>query len=249
MSVSGHLHSHYQGFYAGGKDSEWRRLGAIDKSSNVARTWHSRSDYRPRVVEIGCGNGAIAARLAELDFFDTYCGFDISESGISHAMSRGIPGAKFAVCGASIPLEDDSADVVIMSHVIEHLEHPRELLKEARRIAKVLIAEVPLEENRGLATDYDWNPVGHINKYSKKTIRQLIQTCQYDVLGQFTTNPSRALAEFKQPGLRSTMKWGTKQLALRIAPDVARSQFTYHETLLAERNDRTHSAAVTPEPD
>ena len=240
MPASGHLHSHYQSFYADGKDLEWRRLGAIDKASNIVKAWRSQSDHPPRVVEIGCGDGAIAARLAELDFFSEYRGFDISESGISRAKSRGIPNSQFSVCGAAIPVEDDSADLVIMSHVIEHLEHPRELIKEARRISPVLIAEVPLEENRGLAADYDWNPVGHINKYSQKTIRQLIQTCQFDVHSQLTTNPSRAVAEFKRPGLRSKVRWGIKELALRVFPGAARSQFTYHQTLIAKRNNLTH---------
>lgn len=240
MPASEDLRRHYQSFYASGKDFEWRRIGAIDKAANIIRAWHSQSGLQPRVVEIGCGDGAIAARLAELDFFASYRGFDISDSGIGNAKSRAIAQAEFAVCSSPILAEDDSADVVIMSHVIEHLEHPRELIKEARRIAPLLIAEVPLELNRGLKNDYDWNPVGHINKYSRKAIRQLIQTCQFDVLDQFTTNPSRAVAEFHSPGLPSSVRWAIKQSALRLAPDAARGQFTYHDTLIAQRNDRTH---------
>jgi SAM-dependent methyltransferase len=240
MPASEDLKRHYQSFYASGKDAEWRSIGAIDKAANIVRAWHSQSASRPRIVEIGCGDGAIAARLAEVDFFASYRGFDISDSGIESAKSRAIARAEFTVCGSPIPVEDDSTDVVIMSHVIEHLEHPRELLKEARRIAPLLIAEVPLELNRGLTEDYDWDPVGHINKYSRKAIRQLIQTCQFDVLSQFTTNPSRAVAEFNSPGLRSSVRWAIKQSALRVLPDAARGRFTYHETLIAQRNERSH---------
>ncbi|WP_167106206.1 bifunctional 2-polyprenyl-6-hydroxyphenol methylase/3-demethylubiquinol 3-O-methyltransferase UbiG [Mycobacterium sp. DL592] len=238
--ASENLQQHYASFYASGEDFEWRRLGAIDKADNIVRAWRSLTGTRPRVVEIGCGDGAIAARLAELDFFDSYLGFDISESGIGAAKARAIVRADFAVSGFPIPLKDDSADVVIMSHVIEHLEHPRQLIREARRIAPLLIAEVPLELNRGLRIDYDWNPVGHINKYSGKAIRQLIQTCQFDVLAQFTTNPSRDVALFHTPGIRSSTKWVIKQSALRVTPNIARSMFTFHETLIAQRNERTH---------
>ena len=243
MPASEHLQRHYHNFYTSGEDSEWRRLGAIGKADNIIRAWHSRSvqePRRPHVVELGCGDGAVAARLVELDFFASYRGFDISDSGIARAKSRTIRGAEFAVCSTTIPMDNDSADVVIMSHVIEHLEHPRELINEAHRIASLLIAEVPLELNRGLADDYDWDPVGHINKYSRKAIRQLIQTCRFDVLDQFTTNRSREVAEFHRPGAVSSVKWAIKQSALRLAPNVARSQFTYHETLIAKRNDRQH---------
>ena len=240
MPASEDLQRHYHSFYSSGEGSEWRRIGAIDKAANIVRAWYSQSGRQPSVAEIGCGDGAIAARLAELNFFVSYRGFDISGSGIDTAKSRAVERAEFAVCGSSIQVEDDSADVVIMSHVIEHLEHPRELLKEAHRIAPILIAEVPLELNRGLKNDYDWNPVGHINKYNRKAIRQLVQTCQFDVLDQFTTNPSRSVAEFQRPGPRSLVRWAIKQSALRVVPDAARGQFTYHETLIAHRNDRTH---------
>lgn len=244
MSASEHLQRHYQGYYASGDDSEWRRLGAIDKADNIVKAWGARSADKPNVVELGCGDGAIADRLAELDFYATYRGFDISVSGIDRARSRELPQADFAVSGSPIPVADNAADVVILSHVIEHLEHPRELLKEAHRIAPFLIAEVPLELNSGLGEDYDWDPVGHINKYSRTAIRQLIQTCQFDVLHQFTSNPSRAVAEFRRPGRKSTAKWAMKESALRVLPKAARSRFTYHETLLAQRNERTHPAAT-----
>ncbi|MGU3497934.1 class I SAM-dependent methyltransferase [Mycobacterium sp. C31M] len=242
MPASDHLRSHYTDFYTPGLDSEWRRLGAIDKTDNIVRAWRSQPQPQPqpKVVEIGCGDGAIAARLYELDFFASYRGFDISTSGIQIASSRTLPNTKFEVASIPVPVGDDSADVVLMSHVIEHLEHPRELVKEAHRIAPLLIAEVPLELNRGLPDDYDWNPVGHINKYNRTTIRQLIQTCQFHVLEQFTTNPSSAVAQFHRSGLQSRARWAVKQTALRIMPRAARAQFTYHETLLAGRNNRTH---------
>jgi ubiquinone/menaquinone biosynthesis C-methylase UbiE len=192
------------------------------------------------VVELGCGNGAIAHRLDELGFVSNYRGFDISDSGISQAVEINSANLSFSVAAAPVPLADNSADLVVMSHVVEHLEHPRELILEARRIAPTVIVEVPLEVNRRLPEDYDWNPVGHINKYDRKTIRQLIQTCQFDILDQFTTCPSKHVMGYRQPGLKSYLKWALKQTTLVCTPRFARSQFTYHETLLATRNDAAH---------
>lgn len=246
MSTSEDLCRHYSGFYSTGNESEWRRLGAIGKADNIVKLWGGLSEPRPHVVEIGCGDGAVAARLAELDFFASYRGFDISESGISEAAGRCLANASFSTCGSSIPLGDDSADLVIMSHVIEHLEHPRQLLYEARRIAPLLIAEVPLELNRSLPNDYDWNPVGHINKYNRKAIRQLVQTCQFDVLEQFTTNVSRDVACYRQSRIAGNLKWAIKQSALQLFPNTARSLFTYHQTLLARRNQKHHASSSPP---
>jgi SAM-dependent methyltransferase len=238
MATSEELQRHYREYYSGGEE-EWRRIGAIGKADNIVRAWRlAGSSPKPSVVELGCGNGAIAARLSSLAFFRTYQGFDLSESGIQAATARGIPDATFAVTTSpTIPVE--SADVVIMSHVIEHLEHPRELIGEARRIAPILIAEVPCELHGRLPYEYDWDPVGHINHYNPAAIRKLLQTCRFDVIDQFTTNTSRQVATFKEPGFRSAVKWSVKQTALWLSPRLATTQFTYHETLVARRNNRS----------
>jgi len=241
LSTSRELQSHYDDYYTGA-DAEWRRLGAVGKADNIVRAWNSIAKPKlPRVVELGCGNGAIARRLDQLNFFSSYHGFDISESGIEQAKQSNSSRLSFSVAVTPVPAEDASADVVIMSHVVEHLEHPRELIYEARRVAPVLIVEVPMELNRGLSEDYDWNPVGHINKYDRKSIRQLIQTCRFDIVGQFTTNPSREVMTYKNPGLKSELRWAVKQAVLNFTPRLARSQFTYHETLIAVRNEAAHA--------
>lgn len=243
MSTSNEFLRHYDGYYTG-EEQEWRRLGAIDKARNIIDAWSVRSSDAPqRVIELGCGDGAIARCLDESGFLSDYTGFDISESGIARARELSPSRLSFSVSGVPVPRADDSADVVIMSHVVEHLEHPRQLILEARRLAPVLIVEVPLELNRGLSDDYDWDPVGHINKYDRKTIRQLLQTCQYDVVRQFTTNTSKAIANFHRPGVKSSLKWGIKEAALSVAPRLARSQFTYHETLLAIRGEKKYVTA------
>ena len=37
--------------------------------------------------------------------------------------------------GARVPYPDNSFDLAYMSHVVEHLEHPRQLIYEAARVA------------------------------------------------------------------------------------------------------------------
>lgn len=124
---------------------------------------------------------------------------------------------------------------MILTHVAEHLEHPRALLYEARRIATHVIVEVPLELNARLPRDYVWNELGHINKYTATSIRQLVQTCDLEIVAEFTSNPSKGQALFGTTSRKRQMKWYLKELALFAAPRVGRGLFTYHETLLARR--------------
>jgi ubiquinone/menaquinone biosynthesis C-methylase UbiE len=237
MAVSRRIKDLYKDAYAGGAERDWRDTGAVGKAANIATVWRNAGmPANPTVVEIGCGEGAIANALERLRFFGSYTGFDLSASGIEQARSRDIPGATFAVLdGDRVPVEDDSADLVVMSHVVEHLEHPRVLLYEARRIAKHVVVEVPLELHVRTPRDYVWDDLGHINKYTSTSIRHLVQTCDFEVIGQITTNPDRAAALFKGATRKRRVAWRVKEAGLKAAPPLARAAFTYHETLLARR--------------
>ena len=239
MTVSSRYKDLYDGSYAGGTAREWRDAGAVGKAANIARVWREAGlPARPRIVEIGCGEGAVAAALARMNFPGSYLGFDLSASGIDEARGRKIPDTTFAVVdGDRVPVDDDSADVVIMSHVVEHLEHPRILLYEARRIASTVVIEVPLELHVRTPRDYVWTDLGHINSYTSTSIRHLVQSCDFDVLGQITTNPDRSVALFHGATAKRRFAWRVKESLLTVAPPLARGAFTYHETLVARRHD------------
>ena len=81
-------------------------------------------------------------------------------------------------------------DLVIMSHVIEHVENPRQVINEAKRIGKHLYIEVPCEENFRLSYDYKPDRTGHINFYNPKIFRRLLQTCNLKIEKENLYNPS-----------------------------------------------------------
>jgi len=243
MGVSERVKSLYTDMYADGVERAWRDLGARDKAANVARLYReSGLPAKPSVVEIGCGEGAIAQAMHDMDFYAEYRGYDISQSGIDEARLRKVPGTSFKVVeGDSIPEVDGGADLVILSHVVEHLEHPRQLLCEAHRIGAFALIEVPLELHWRTPHDYVWDDLGHINKYTSTSIRHLVQTCNFKVLRQITTNPSQDPDLFHRGSRKKRIQWRIKDVFLRCAPRIARSLFTYHETILATTADRDNA--------
>ena len=118
------IRRHYEHTFAS-VSPEWRRLGAIDKSRNVLSLCGSY-DFA-NVVEIGAGDGAILEQLSRHGFAHSYTALEISKSAVDAIKDRNIGGLKEAVLfdGYSIPFEDGAFDLAILSHVIEHVEHPR----------------------------------------------------------------------------------------------------------------------------
>ena len=72
------------------------------------------------VLDLGCGIGEVAKYV---ETQDRYFGVDISPYCVEYLQSKRL----WAKLGSAyeIPLDSESVDVVIMSHVLEHLDDPR----------------------------------------------------------------------------------------------------------------------------
>jgi ubiquinone/menaquinone biosynthesis C-methylase UbiE len=232
LAVGTKLKENYDSYYEG--ESEWRSLGAIDKVRNI----QSLCDQIPHatVLDVGSGEGSILKRLSDLNFGLELYSVEISESAITTILQRNIP--RLRECqlfdGYHIPYDDRRFDLALISHVLEHVEYPRQLLREAARVARHVFVEVPLEDTIRLKPDFVFDRVGHINFYSWKTIRRLIQTCDLQVLSQTVTNPSRAVYEYYS-GRGGVVKYAVKDLLLRTSTRIAASLFTYHCSILCAK--------------
>jgi len=233
IKISDHLKDNYEAYYDDG-ESEWRRIGALGKVDNIV----SLCSNLPRnsILEIGAGEGSVLRRLSELDFGEELYAIEISPSGVEMIENKKIP--RLIECklfdGYHVPYDSNRFDIAILSHVIEHVEHPRQLLYEASRVAKYVFIEVPLEDSSRLAKDFVFDRVGHINFYSPRTIRWLIQSSNLRVLRQITTNPTKETYTF-QKGRKGLVTYYLKQILLNAIPSIATTLFTYHGALVCER--------------
>jgi ubiquinone/menaquinone biosynthesis C-methylase UbiE len=212
-------------------ESEWYRLGALDKAENVVRL--AGNLPHASILDVGAGEGSILSRLAELSFGESHTAIDVSQTGINTIRKRELP--SLVDCrtfdGEHIPYADDQFDLAILSHVVEHVEHPRKLIYEAARVARHVFVEVPLEHNLRLPRDFVADDLGHINAYTATSVRRLLQSCGLEVLEQIVANRSRATYAYHGSRL-SGIKYWTKELALRTAPRLATAVWTYHSALL-----------------
>lgn len=147
---------------------------------------------KPRVLDIGCGNGSLSHLIAQQGY--DVVGVEESESGIKFARLS-FPDCQFIQSSIyNLPYSEleNSVDIVISTEVIEHLFYPRELLKAARKCLKPngsLILTTPYHgylKNVALALsgkmDNHFAPLwdgGHIKFFSVKTLTNLMESEGY----------------------------------------------------------------------
>ena len=219
--------------------SEWRRIGAVDKADNVVRLCGKIP--HESIIEIGCGEGAVLAELSSRKFGAVLSGLEVSECGVGLTLRKGIP--NLSECrvydGYNTGYPNNAFDLAILSHVIEHVEEPRRLLREAARIGRSVFVEVPCEDTLRLARDFVPDAVGHINAFSPVTIRRFVQTCGLTVCDQVVTDHSYDPYRFRYRR-RALIYLLPRRTALRLVPSIAPRIFVYHTALLVMA-DRTKS--------
>lgn len=83
-----------------------------------------------RVLDLGCATGDYCLELSKLGY--ECVGADINEVYVATARKKGV---NAVVSGESLPFEDDSFDTVVMFEVLEHVQDPEQLLREAKRVS------------------------------------------------------------------------------------------------------------------
>lgn len=149
-----------------------------------------------RVLDLGCGNGALAEQLHRWGY--SVVGVDPSPSGIDAARQR-CPELTFHQATAT-PAEIEaqglaSFDVVVSTEVVEHCYAPRlwaAAAYTALRPGGLLIASTPYHgylKNLGLAASGKldghftalWDG-GHIKFWSRRTLSALLQEAGFEVV-------------------------------------------------------------------
>jgi methionine biosynthesis protein MetW len=87
-----------------------------------------------RLLDVGCGRGAVAALLSTR--FRSVHGVDSDEEVLAEARRRGVSTQHVDLDRDSLPYEDGSFDAALCLEVIEHVLDPPRLVRELARILR-----------------------------------------------------------------------------------------------------------------
>lgn len=163
---------------------------------------------RGRILDVGCGGGlflifaGVYASEHSAGINSVYqadgAGFDPHET----ELSRQVSGARVWSLSELDGLPDASYDAVTLLNVLEHVNHPRKLLQELRRLlrpAGVLVTVVPNNEvafwklRRGVNNHASFAASEHINHFRARPLARLLRSAGF---GSVRFEPALASGTF-----------------------------------------------------
>lgn len=134
-----------------------------------------------RVLEVGMGEGEVAARVRAQWSDVAFTGIDLPDSELAAQwVGHDVPGSFADI--AALPFPDNTFDLVLAIEVLEHVPDPDAALREIRRVATgALVLSVPREPiwraanmARGKYLRDLGNTPGHINHWGARSFAALV---------------------------------------------------------------------------
>ena len=199
------------------EDSAW-------KARMIHKLWlQSALPVPGTIAEIGCGSGGILAEL-QSRFPDTtsYAGFDIAPEAIRLAEKHARKGLSFHC--EDLTQSTRAFDALLCIDVFEHVENPFEFLRTIRRLAPLIVFNIPLEMHvAGVLINHQlWTRrhYGHLHFYTAAVALETLQECGYSVVGQSYVSRlmdlPRSLSEYVFWLPRKLVSLFSKELSARV---------------------------------
>ncbi|MGI9381735.1 MAG: methionine biosynthesis protein MetW [Methyloligellaceae bacterium] len=99
-------------------------------------------DWGSRVIDIGCGDGALLRILSETRDVDAR-GVEISQAGVNRCVAQGLSVVQGDADRDLVNYPDDAFDFAILSQTIQATRRPRHVLEQLLRIGRRAIVSFP----------------------------------------------------------------------------------------------------------
>jgi len=143
---------------------------------------------KPAILDVGCATGALLAWLRERGWETT--GLEISPAADYAKQTRKLDVSRKSLEEADFPAA--SFNVILASHLVEHLNNPDEFIANAGKILRpggfLLVSTPNAGSFQAKIFKNNWRSAifDHLFLYSKKTIRKHLQKHGFKIRGIYT---------------------------------------------------------------
>ena len=239
--------------------SEWLARTARQKADSIEALLRRNGIEPATILELGCGTGGILSEIQRRGLASEYYGVDYSQDAIDYLKSTA-PDVHCTVADimeTPNPFARESFDVVVLSHVLEHLEEPLRFLSSIHRMLfEYLLVEVPLEDLLFkkliyLFKDRSNNLAGHVQFFNPRRFRNLLAMENYSVVDERIYAPwlDKATLQFAygtRGALHNAHKLLTEHYLPRLTAPLWIKLYYAHCAILCQKADmaRTHTGAA-----
>jgi 2-polyprenyl-3-methyl-5-hydroxy-6-metoxy-1,4-benzoquinol methylase len=138
-----------------------------------------------RLVDLGCGNGALLREMGRRFPAAELCGLDLSRPQVE-ANRRALPELRFEVVDLERSLPDDAGlcgafDAVVSCEIVEHLDDPEALLRNALALARPGVGRLLLSTQSGPLRETE-RRVGHQRHFERRGMEALLRSAGWEVV-------------------------------------------------------------------
>ncbi len=179
------------------QEAEWLRRGAAEKVNSIEILMRAQAIKPKSMLELGCGVGAVITECQRRGLATKYIGVDYAAEAIEYLRkhSEGIEPLQADITDPNFRI-DATVDVLVLSHVLEHLENPAIFLDAMKKSVKFSYAviEVPLEDLIGsrmksLLKDRSANKAGHVQFFTVASFENLLSASGFKIVDRRTYVP------------------------------------------------------------
>ena len=221
MSDSDPISQRYLGSGYAERNPTWDSEDSPWKAGQVVRILRQNQLAPQRMVEVGCGAGAVLAALRPAFPAAEPHGYDIAPDAARLWTSHAGQHIQFHTADF-LNTTTPHFDTLLLLDVLEHLANPFEFLDRLQGRADYFIFHIPLDLSalsvlRETPLLHVRDKVGHIHYFSKGLALALLRECRYQVIDWFYTGASLS---GPRPGWKTRLGAWPRRLAYSANKDM-----------------------------